>query len=414
MKSLWIAASGAAAMGLCALWLTPDAVRGDSDRRIDVETTIVEALKAGEVSKNPPQTPPEELPPLKLMSEQSADKGIQWLVSVQGDNGGWGQDGGGTSFVRVGENLESNGNDVANTAIAVLALVESGHTPNKGAHGKAVRQGLEFILERIEASPAEGLAVTAVTGTQIQRKLGPFIPTFLSARLLAEVDGEIDDAKLSRRVRAGLEKCVRKIEDNQQDDGSWNVSGGWAPILGTSMASRSLALAKEKKVDVSEMVMARVDDYTKNSAKPAASTRGRGLAGGAAAEIAADAASAGVALYKGAQIIEQLSRTEEDREANKDEIAVVTKQLASGRFVRGFGSYGGEEFFSYLNISDSLRRTGGKEWQDWNGQIKTTLVRLQNEEGSWAGHHCITGRVAVTGAAVLTLMVDEEKSAEDI
>ena len=414
MKSFWIAASGAAAMGLCALLLTTDAVRGDSDRKIDAGKTIVEVIETSEVSKNPPQTPPNELPPPKLTPEQAADKGIQWLISVQGANGGWGQDGGGTSLVRVGENLESNGNDVANTAIAVLALVESGHTPNQGAHSQVVRRGLEFILGHIEASPEEGLAVTAVSGTQIQRKLGPFIPTFLSARLLAEVDGEIDDAKLNRRVRAALEKCVRKVEENQQDDGSWNVSGGWAPILGTSMASRGLALAKEKKVDVSEMVMARVDDYTKNSAKPAAAVGGRGLASGVASEIAADAASAGVALYKGAQIIEQLSRTEEDREANKDEIAVVTKQLASGRFVRGFGSYGGEEFFSYLNISDSLRRTGGKEWRDWNGKIKPTLVRLQNEEGSWAGHHCITGRVAVTGAAVLTLLVDEETSAEGI
>ena len=418
MKSLWIAASGAAAVGLCALLLTTDAVRGDSDRKIDVAKTIVDVLETSEVSKNPPQDKPNELPPPKLTPEQAAAKGIQWLVSVQGDNGGWGQDGGETSFVRVGENLETNGNDVANTAIAVLALVESGHTPNQGAHSKVVRRGLEFILGQIEASPGDGLAVTSVTGTQIQRKLGPFIPTFLSARLLAEVDGEIDDAKLSGRVRAGLEKCVRKIEGNQQSDGSWNMSGGWAPILGTSMASRSLAIAKDKAVDVSEMVMAKVDDYTKNSAKPvsrSAAAGGRGgIVLGAEAEIAADGASAGIALYKGAQMLEQLSRTEEDREANKDEIAAVTGQLASKRFVRGFGSYGGEEFFSYLNISDSLRRTGGKEWKDWNGQIRPTLVRLQNEEGSWAGHHSITGRVAVTGAAVLTLLVDEESAAEDI
>ena len=421
MKPLWIAASGAAAVGLCAVLLTTDAVRGDSDRKIDVAKAIVDVVETVEVSKNPSQDPPNEPPPLKLTPEEAARKGIEWLVAVQGDNGGWGQDGGETSFVRVGENLESNGNDVANTAIAVLALVESGHTPNEGAHSKVVRRGLEFILGQIEASPEDGLAVTSVTGTQIQRKLGPFIPTFLSARLLAELDGEIDDAKLSSRVRAGLEKCVRKIEDNQQSDGSWNMSGGWAPILGTSMASRSLAIAKDKDVDVSEMVMARVDDYTKRSALPAASpatARGGGIVGGVArgaeAGIVADGASAGIALYKGAQLLEQLSRTEEDREANKQEIAAVTGQLAGKRFVRGFGSYGGEEFFSYLNISDSLRRSGGEEWQNWNGRITPTLVRLQNEEGSWAGHHCITGRVAVTGAAVLTLLVDEESAAEDI
>ena len=69
---------------------------------------------------------------------------------------------------------------------------------------------------------------------------------------------------------------------------------------------------------------------------------------------------------------------------------------------------GGEEFFSYLNISDSLHRSGGNEWSKWNGNIKTKLARLQNSDGSWAGHHCITGRVAVTGAAVLTLQVDKQ------
>ena len=76
--------------------------------------------------------------------------------------------------------------------------------------------------------------------------------------------------------------------------------------------------------------------------------------------------------------------------------------------MRGFGSMGGEEYFSYLNISDSLRRTGGEEWETWNGKIKTQLARMQNEEGSWAGHHCITGRVAVTSAAVLTLLADQQ------
>ena len=102
-------------------------------------------------------------------------------------------------------------------------------------------------------------------------------------------------------------------------------------------------------------------------------------------------------------MLEQLSRSEEARQANKAEIDSVVRKLSDKRFQAGFGSMGGEEFFSYLNISDSLKRTGGEPWTNWNGQIRTKLVRLQNEDGSWAGHHCITGRVAVTSAAVLTI-----------
>jgi hypothetical protein len=120
------------------------------------------------------------------------------------------------------------------------------------------------------------------------------------------------------------------------------------------------------------------------------------------------AESAGVELYRDAHVLEGLSRTDKDRRENAAEIQAVTSKLASASFVEGFGSYGGEEFFSYLNISDSLHRDGGEAWEKWNDSIKTKLVRLQNEEGSWAGAHCITGRVAVTSAAVLTLLVEKD------
>jgi len=58
-------------------------------------------------------------------------KGAKWLVSVQGKDGGWGQDGGETSYIRQGERLESNGNDVANTAVAAEALLHAGNISNK-------------------------------------------------------------------------------------------------------------------------------------------------------------------------------------------------------------------------------------------------------------------------------------------
>jgi hypothetical protein len=342
----------------------------------------------------------------------AVQKGVKWLISVQGKDGGWGQDGGETSYVRQGERLESNGNDVANTAVAAAALLHTGNTPTSGPHREALQRAVRFILARVEQSPDDGLAVTNVTGTQIQRKLGPYIDTFLTSKLLAELDGSMADAAENARVRRGLQKCVAKIEKNQLKDGSWNVAGGWAPILGTSMASRSLYMAQQKGVAVSQMAMARVQDYTEKSAD-ARSGVGAGVGGGVAGGVPASVAetvtvSAGVSLYKGAQELEQLSRTDKDRRKNAAKIREITGQLADSRFVAGFGSMGGEEFFSYLNISDSLHRTGGAEWEKWNGDIKTKLVKLQNDDGTWAGHHCITGRVAVTSAAILTLLADRE------
>src|SRR5438094_6113602 len=93
-------------------------------------------------------------------------KGLKWLVSVQGKDGGWGQDGGETSYVRQGERLESPGNDVANTAVAAAALLHTGNTPTSGPHREALQRAVRFILARVEQSPDDGLAVTNVAGTQ--------------------------------------------------------------------------------------------------------------------------------------------------------------------------------------------------------------------------------------------------------
>jgi hypothetical protein len=343
-------------------------------------------------------------PATQVATGAAVDKGLKWLVSVQGKDGGWGQDGGETSYIRSSERVETNGNDVANTAVAALALWRSG----KGEYRANVDRAVEFVVRHIEASPMEGLAITKVSGSQIQRKLGPFIDTFFAARLLGEVEGSLPKAQ-NARIRAALEKCVRKIEANQLKDGSWNISGGWAPILGTSMASQSLRVAKAKGFAVSQDKLDNVAQYTARMAD-AESKAGSIPSGGPSRTRVASAAaeaSAGVSLYSRAQQLEELSRSDRDRKANAQEIGNIARELRSENFVRGFGSMGGEEFFSYLNISDSLKRAGGQQWTEWNESMKTRLVQLQNQDGTWAGHHCITGRVAVTSAAVLTILVEK-------
>jgi hypothetical protein len=340
-------------------------------------------------------------------------KGAKWLASVQGADGGWGQDGGDPSNVRQSDRLESNGNDVANTAIAALALLRAG-----AQYRTNVERAVDFILQRVEASPGDGLAITDVKQqTQVQRKLGPYIDTFVTSMLLAQVDGTFAKAA-NARIRSGLEKCVAKIERNQMKDGSWNVGGGWAPLLGTSLASRSLYAAGQKGVAVNQEVMMAADAYTVKNQKDRESMARGGVGSGAGvgftaaggvggvAESVSVSSAAGVALYQDAQALEQLSRTEESRKKNAKEIAAINSKLSDSKFIDGYGSIGGEEFFSYLNISDGLKRSGGKEWNEWHSKITQKILKLQNEDGTWAGHHCITGRCAVTSAAILNLTSD--------
>ena len=38
--------------------------------------------------------------------------------------------------------------------------------------------------------------------------------------------------------------------------------------------------------------------------------------------------------------------------------------------------------------------------------MTANLNRMQNADGSWSGHHCITGRTFCTASALLVLMAD--------
>jgi hypothetical protein len=356
-------------------------------------------------------TPEPKIAPAPAPVSTAVDKAARWLVSVQGADGGWGQDGGEASSARPGERLESSGNDIANTAVAALALLQAGRQ-----YAPQAERALAFVLQRIEASPVDGLAITDRQGTQIQRKLGPYIDTFLSAMLMSQIDGRASTPALNARVRKALQKTVAKIEKHQQSDGSWNIAGGWAPVLGTSMASRSLFEARNRGVAVDAAVLKRAENYTVSALSASPPPPAGVVAGGLSAASrrvdtspAAPAEAAGVALYQSAQALEQLSRTAADRVQNAQQISAIQGQLANARFVGGFGSMGGEEFFSYLNISDSMKRVGGDAWSKWHTDITQKILGLQNNDGSWAGHHCITGRVAMTSAAILNLTVDRAR-----
>jgi hypothetical protein len=86
--------------------------------------------------------------------------------------------------------------------------------------------------------------------------------------------------------------------------------------------------------------------------------------------------------------------------------AEVIDRLADPQFIAGFGSNGGEEFLSYMNLAETLVVKGGDEWKSWDEKMTANLNRIQNEDGTWTGHHCITGRTFCTSTALLVLLAD--------
>ena len=63
----------------------------------------------------------------------------------------------------------------------------------------------------------------------------------------------------NRRIDKALDKCLGKLNESQQKDGSWNVGGGWASVLQSSLGCSALeyAQAAGKQVDEKRLDSAR-------------------------------------------------------------------------------------------------------------------------------------------------------------
>jgi hypothetical protein len=384
-------------------------------------------------------------------------KGLAYLIGQQHGDGGWGQGGGWRQADQGGGRVEgaevADPSDVGNTCIVTLALVRAGHTPKEGKYAQNVARAVAFICKNIEQADGDSLYVTRVRNTQLQSKIGTFIDTFLASLVLAELKGYLPDQESEQRLVAALDKTIHKIEHNQKGDGTW-ASEGWATVISQGICTKGLNRAKQAGVKVSDATLAKAEEVAKNkfgasaggtSAGPVA---GLALAGRSAAPAsgmlggaATAPADAGVPLYRSSQGVgalqesvntnrkraaevkkvaedpaqpqaerdkaqRELTRYAEAEKALDKQTADLAGQLADARFVAGFGSNGGEEFLSYMSISEALLVKGGKEWEAWDEKMTAGLTRAQDKDGGWSGQHCITGRTFCTAAALLVLMAD--------
>ena len=70
---------------------------------------------------------------------------------------------------------------------------------------------------------------------------------------------------------------------------------------------------------------------------------------------------------------------------------------------RPFTHAGGEEYLAFFFVTECLLHERNPQWQVWYPTVSKKIIRVQNRDGSWTGHHCITSRTFCTAAAILVL-----------
>jgi hypothetical protein len=123
-------------------------------------------------------------------------------------------------------------------------------------------------------------------------------------------------------------------------------------------------------------------------------------------QLEADAKSPTTAPSQREAAIKKIKDIDDNAKDLVDAQHLVVQRMTDPQFANGFGSNGGEEFLSYLNIGESLFQKGGNDWKSWRDSMTANLNRIQNDDGSWSGDHCITGRTFCTAAAIQVLCID--------
>jgi len=319
-------------------------------------------------------TPARGAPTVDTRTEPDIARPLHWMIGAQNQNGGWGSEAGAPP-------------DVATTAISGIALVRLGHTASAGEYQSNTRRAVDYVVEAIEKTPKEEIDVNP-PGTLPQRKLGRHVDTFLAVRFLSEALPGYPQGKQRDRVRAALDLAVAKVKRAQNGDGSF-ATDGWAPVLSSAFASDGLYAARGAGVKVDDGVLDRSNKYMLGNYDAQTKSFRTG-------------ASAGVQLYTMAGVEQAAARS---GKMDAEGARAALSRLSDENFIRGFGSYGGEEHVSYMMTSEALATVGGKEWDRWDHGIRLRLAHIQRQDGTWRGDHCITSTSFCTAASLITLTI---------
>lgn len=363
-------------------------------------------------------------------AERAIRDGLDWVVKAQHPSGGWGA---GSHHRQDVMDPHAVQPDPATTSMVAMALLRSGHSLTRGEYGPQLRKALTYLLAAVENSPANSHNITTQTGTQIQTKLGANIDVILASQFLSNLqDGYLDfDEQLKMRVKKANARCIAKIQGSMASNGSIQGSG-WAGVLQSSFATNAMEAAQAQGVAVDDKALERARAFQKDNYDSKTGQVNTDL--GAGVMLYSVTGSVRASAKEARKVEEEISQAKRDGrlgqsaapsvsnlekigfspdEALKYSTAYEVYQSAKVKAQQsdvtdGFGSNGGEEFLSYLQTGESMIIGKDNAWKKWYDTASGRLINIQNDDGSWSGHHCITSPVFCTATCLLILSINND------
>lgn len=190
----------------------------------------------------------EELPkPLEI--EKSIKRGVQFLVDTQNENGSWG-----SASHTKGSNLYApvpgahHAFRTTVTAMAIMALIESGHADEPGPEAEALAKGQNYLL--IELPNAKRASADAIYNVWAHA---------YGLQALALLHKRTDDLDLQSKISRIAVGQVRRLERFESVDGGWgyydfNAQTARPSSSSLSFTTATILVAIKEAADVIEEV----------------------------------------------------------------------------------------------------------------------------------------------------------------
>jgi len=359
----------------------------------------------------------------------SIEKGLTWIVRAQHPSGGWGAGSHSRQDVMDPHAVQP---DPATTSMVAMALLRTGTTLHSGLYSAELKRALDYILREVERASDKSTTITDLAGTQIQIKLGSNIDVIMASQFLSNLLSSDDlDSQLKTQVKKALNTCVSKIQRAQEANGS--ISGsGWAGVLQSSFATNALESAQAQGAKVDNDALNKARDFQKGNYD--AKTGNVNTSMGAGVSLYSVTGSARASAKEARKVEEEISKAKREGKLSQNAPASAESlekigydkddamkystaynvynsakvQAQRDEVMDGFGSNGGEEFLSYLQTGESMIISKDNTWDTWYNNISGRMLKIQNDDGSWSGHHCITSPVFCTATSLLILSVSND------
>ncbi len=285
-------------------------------------------------------------------SEAAVGMALEWLSKQQRSDGSWSMTG---PYGEAGV-VENN---LAATAMALLAFQGNGHTHQKGSYKKQVDRGMKYLVktQAEDGSFFQGVRSHARLYTQGQCTIA-----------VCELYGMTGDSW----IRGPAEKAVKFCVESQDRAGGWRYTPGQdSDTSVTGWIVMGLQSAKMAGLEVPQTTLENVEKYLDSAATPEG--------GGTFYAYIPGAASSEVMTAEGLLCRQYLGWKHDDERLIRGADYLTSQPMLP--------TWVNRNVYYWYYATQMLHHMEGEHWKTWNNSMRDLLVKNQarsgKEKGSW-------------------------------